>query len=280
LTRIDRLVLGSADLRDDAVTPRLLDRFHEAGGRALDVANVYADGASEQAVGGWLSRTGATPRLFVKGCHPPFCSPSLVGAEVDTARSNLGRETLDVFMLHRDDLAVPAAAWAEALGAELERGSVQRVGVSNWTMERFHALRAELGADAGRLAVFSNHFSLVAMVTPTWPGTLGMSKADVAVLEGAGVTALAWASLAAGYFARHGGTSWDSPENDARRRRSDELAAREGRSPVEVALAYVLHQGPNVLAAVGTRSEAHLAQLLHAATLDLSVGELAWLETG
>ena len=39
-----RLVYGSADLRSDAVTGPLLDQFYEAGGRALDVANVYADG--------------------------------------------------------------------------------------------------------------------------------------------------------------------------------------------------------------------------------------------
>jgi aryl-alcohol dehydrogenase-like predicted oxidoreductase len=279
VTRIERLLLGSADLRDDAVTPWLVDRFHEAGGRALDLANVYTDGGSERAIGRWLAARGATPRLFVKGCHPPFCNPSQVEDEVDAARADIGVDRLDVFLLHRDDTAVPVAAFAEALVAELRRGSVENVGVSNWTMARFQALRAELGSDARHLVVFSNHFSLVEMVRPTYPGCLAMSKADVAVLDDAGVTALAWASLAGGYLARRDDPSWSSDENDARRRRAEELAARLERTPVEVALAYVLHQRPNMLAAVGTRSATHLEQLLRAVTLE-SADELAWLETG
>jgi aryl-alcohol dehydrogenase-like predicted oxidoreductase len=203
-----------------------------------------------------------------------------VGAEVDRARADLGLDTLDVFILHRDDPAVPAAAFAEALMHEVRRGSVQRVGVSNWTMSRFEALRAALGGDARHLTVFSNHFSLVEMITPTFPGCLAMSKADIAILDEGDVTALAWATLAGGYLARHDAASWASDENAARRRRAEELAARRGRAPLEVGLAYVLHQRPNVLAAVGTRSPAHLEQLLRATTLDLSVGELAWLESG
>ena len=107
-----RLVLGSADLRDDAVTPRLLDQFHEAGGRALDLANVYGEGESEAAIGRWLTRSRADLMLYVKGCHPPFCSPSLVRAEVDKARSALGLETLPVFILHRDDATVSVSAFA------------------------------------------------------------------------------------------------------------------------------------------------------------------------
>jgi hypothetical protein len=48
-----RLVFGTLDLPDD-VAPRLLDRFHDAGGRALDLANVYCEGESQLAVGKWL----------------------------------------------------------------------------------------------------------------------------------------------------------------------------------------------------------------------------------
>jgi aryl-alcohol dehydrogenase-like predicted oxidoreductase len=273
-------VLGSADLRDDPLTRRLLARFHEAGGRALDLANVYADGESERAIGRWLAASGADLTLYVKGCHPPYCSPSLVESEVDKARSELGLDALDVFILHRDDQAVPVAAFADALLRQVAAGSIRSFGVSNWTLERFHELSAELGADARHLVVFSNHFSLVEMVTPTWPGCLAMGLDDVAALARARVTALAWASLAAGYFARRDSPSWASGENDRRRRRAEQLAAERDTSATAIALSYVLHQPAHVLAAVGTRSETHLDELLQAATIELAPSEVDWLRDG
>ena len=279
-SKIDRIVLGSADLRDVPATSRLLDRFRDRGGRALDLANVYADGESQRAVGRWLRATGAAMTLYAKGCHPPYCSPALVAGEVDKARSDVGVDTLDVFMLHRDDTAVPAAAFAEALLQQVHRGAVGAFGVSNWTLERFDELREALGGEARHLVVFSNHFSLVEMVTPTWPGTLAMSKDDLAALDALGVIPIAWASLAAGYVARRDSPSWDSEDNERRRRRAEELAAERGTTATAVALAYVIDRPVPVLAAVGTRSEAHLDELLGSANLHLSPRDLAWLETG
>ena len=273
-----RLVLGSADLRDDAVTPRLLDRFHEAGGRALDLANVYGEGESEMAIGRWLTRSRAEFMLYVKGCHPPFCSPPLVRAEVDKARSVLGLDTLPVFILHRDDPTVSVAAFAEALLAETEQGRIQAFGVSNWTIGRFRALQAELGPGTSRLTAFSNQFSLAEMVTPTWPGCLSMTAHEIVSLGGSDVIALAWASLAEGYFAGRDRPSWAGERNQERRARARELAQERGTTPTAVALAYVLHQPSHLLALVGTRSPAHLDELITATTLQLTPAELAWLE--
>jgi aryl-alcohol dehydrogenase-like predicted oxidoreductase len=279
-SKIDRIVLGSADLRDVPDTQRVLDRFFDRGGRSLDLANVYADGESQRAIGRWLRSTGAEMTLYAKGCHPPYCSPSLVGREVDKARSDVGVEALDVFMLHRDDSSLPAAAFGEALLEQVQRGSVKGFGVSNWTLERFVELQNALGDDARNLVVFSNHFSLVEMVTPTWPGTLGMSTDDLVLIDGLGAIPIAWASLAAGYFVRRDSPSWDSDDNEQRRRRAERLAGERGTTATVVALAYVLNQPVRVLAAVGTRSEAHLEQLLAAATLELTPGDVDWLESG
>jgi aryl-alcohol dehydrogenase-like predicted oxidoreductase len=273
-----RLVLGSADLRDDAVTPELLDRFHEAGGRALDLANVYGDGESVAAIGRWLTRSGADLMPYVKGCHPPFCSPSLVYAEVERARSALGVDALPVFILHRDDPTVSVSAFAEALLTEVGQGRIQAFGVSNWTLGRFRALHTELGSDASRLTAFSNQFSLAEMVTPTWPGCLSMTAQEIVSLERDGVTALAWASLAEGFFAGRDRPSWAGERNQERRARARELAEERGTTPTAVALAYVLHQPSHVLALVGTRSRAHLDELITATTLQLTPADLARLE--
>jgi aryl-alcohol dehydrogenase-like predicted oxidoreductase len=277
---VERVVLGTADFRDDRATVAVLERYREAGGRKLDLANVYEDGESARAVGSWL-RARSGPRevdLYAKGCHPPFCDPALVPQEVDLARSLLGVDVLDVFALHRDDPSIPVERWGEALLGEVDRGSIGSFGVSNWTFARFTELRSALGAEAARLTVFSNHFSLAEMVTPLWPGCLATSKAEIAALARTGTTALAWAAIAGGYFAGHDRRSWASEENDRRRRRATVLARRLGATPSAIALAYVLGQPEHVLAAVGTRSVEHLDELLAAAAIHLGADDPRWLE--
>ena len=152
-----RLVLGTLDLPDTALAPRLLDRYADAGGRALDVANVYRDGEAARAVGRWLAR-GPThrPVLFAKGCHPPSCRPDLVAAEVERARGLLGVDRIDVFILHRDDTSFPVSAWAEALLAQLDAGAIGGFGVSNWTVERLRELRTHLDGGAAPAACGSS----------------------------------------------------------------------------------------------------------------------------
>jgi aryl-alcohol dehydrogenase-like predicted oxidoreductase len=280
--RRSRLLFGSADLRDDDVTPTLLDRYYESGGLRLDLANVYGDGESEKAIGKWLASRGSRDglELHVKGCHPPYCDPAHVAAEVERARMLLGADTLDSFTLHRDDLEIPVESFAETLMAQIDRGAIASFGVSNWTHARFEELRAALGVDASRLAIFSNHFSLAEMLVPTWPGTLAMSQEELTALDRAGIVAIAWASLAGGFFAGRKAPSWEGPENIARRQRAQELAATLGVSTPAVALAYVLSQGPRVWAAVGTRSLSHLEELLVAPGLELSADDLGWLRDG
>src|SRR3954453_12332389 len=156
-------------------TAGLLDRFHDRGGRALDLANVYAGGDSQRAVGRWLRSSGAEMTLYAKGCHPPYCSPALVGDEVDKARSDVGVERVDVFMLHRDDTSLPASAFGDALLEQVERGAIRGFGVSNWTLDRLVELRVALGGAADALVSFSNHFSLVEMAGRPAPAPPGVS---------------------------------------------------------------------------------------------------------
>jgi aryl-alcohol dehydrogenase-like predicted oxidoreductase len=277
-----RLVFGTLDLPDGAVASRLLDRYVDAGGRALDVANVYQDGEASRTVGRWLAGGPAErPVLYAKGCHPPHCRPDLVAAEVDEARSLLGVDRIDVFILHRDDRSYPVAAWAEALLAEVDADRIGGFGVSNWTVERTRELRAHLDAiGAGHLRALSNHFSLARMVSPPWPGCLALTPEDLRALGDLDVAVLAWSSLATGYFAGRDTPHWDSAENRVRRDRAASVAERLGTSPSAIALAYVLHQPAHVLPVVGTRSEAHLDEALAAQRMRLDPDEVAWLENG
>jgi aryl-alcohol dehydrogenase-like predicted oxidoreductase len=176
---------------------------------------------------------------------------------------------------------VPVESFADALLEQVAAEKIGSFGVSNWTLARFHELNEYLGRIGDdHLTAFSNHFSLGEMVRPTWPGCLAMTKEELRTLADTGIRVLAWASLAMGYFARRESPSWDSAENQARRRRANKLAEQLGTTPNAVALSYALHQPGPVLAVIGTRSEAHLAEALAACELELSREQLAWLETG
>ena len=278
-----RLVFGTLDLPDTALAPRLLDRFYAGGGRALDVANVYRDGEAQQAVGRWLGSRGSADDvvLYAKGCHPPLCEPALVPAEVDKSCRLLGRDRLDVFVLHRDDPSLPVSAFADALLEQVGAERIGGFGVSNWTIPRFRELQAYVDriGESG-LVAFSNHFSLAEMIAAPWPGCLALQKDELVALADADVRILAWSSLATGFFAGRDPASWDSPGNRARRERATELAEELGTSAAAVALAYVFQQPDYVLPVVGTTSEDHLDEALAASELKLSAAQLEWLETG
>jgi aryl-alcohol dehydrogenase-like predicted oxidoreductase len=281
--RRSRIVLGTFALADNEVSPALLDRYYAAGGRALDLANVYLDGEAAQAAGTWLRQRGRAGDmvLYAKGCHPPACHPGLVRQEVEHALRLTGLDYLDVFLLHRDNPQVPAQAWADALGAEAEAGRIGAFGVSNWRLGRTRELAA---AAAGRgehgLVAFSNHFSLAELVAEPWPDCIAVTKDELPDLRALGLRMLAWSSLATGYFAGREQPCWVSPANAARRGRARELAARRGVSPTAVALAYVLNQDDHVLPVIGTVSPAHLGEALAAAAIGLTPAETAWLEHG
>jgi aryl-alcohol dehydrogenase-like predicted oxidoreductase len=277
-----RLVFGTVDLPDRALAPRLFDRFYAGGGRALDVANVYRDGESARATGKWLrARSPDGVVVYAKGCHPPHSRPELVSSEVDEARRLLELDRIDVFILHRDDPSRPVADWADALLEQVRAGTIGGFGVSNWTVARLRELRGYLdGIGADHPLVLSNHFSLAEMVSAPWPGCLAVSKEELLALGDLDVKVLTWSSLATGYFAGRETPSWDSPANRERRERAAALAEELGTTTPAVALAYVLHQPGYVLPAVGTRSEAHLDEVLAAADLRLSADQLAWLERG
>ncbi len=275
-----RIVLGTVDLPDTPLAPRLLDRFVAGGGRAIDVANVYRDGEATTAVGRWLAgRSDDGVTVYAKGCHPPNCSPQLVAAEVDKARGLLGVDRLDVFILHRDDPSLPVGAFADSLLEQVAQGTIGTFGVSNWTVPRFLELRAHLEGEARRLA-FSNHFSLADMVSAPWEGCLAVSRDELLALADANVDVLAWSSLARGFFAGRDDPDWDVPANRERRDRAGELAGRLGVSTPAVALAYVLHQPEHVMPVVGTLSEEHVDEALAAADIELTPSDLAWLEGG
>ena len=162
-------------------------------------------------------------------------------------------------------------------------------GGSNWTRERFDAAVAYAEAN-GKAAptALSNNFSLAEMVEPIWPGCVAASDAAwKAWLAERGVTNFAWSSQGRGFFSPEGTVDseevtrvWHSKTNLARRDRARALAARLGRPPIHVALAYVLAQPFPVVPLIGPRRLVELDDSVAALATALDPEQVRWLESG
>jgi aryl-alcohol dehydrogenase-like predicted oxidoreductase len=207
-----RLVFGTVDLPDTSVAPRVLDRFYAAGGRALDVANVYRDGESAQAVGRWLRERHSPDGvvLYAKGCHPPNCLPELVPAEVDEARRLLGVERIDVFVLHRDDPSLPVAAFADALLEQVAAEKIGGFGVSNWTVPRLRELQRYLDGPARTASSSSATTSRSPRWWPSHGRVPGRRQGGSARARGHRPARPRLVEPRDGFFAGRDPASWDS----------------------------------------------------------------------
>ena len=274
----------------------VLDAFIALGGNTVDTANSYARGQAEAALGRWLRERGNRERLVIidKGCHPTATSPVRVTPEdiqADLAQSLERLQTgyIDLYLLHRDDESVPVGTLVEALNAERERGRIHAFGGSNWRPARLaeaNAYAAEHGLTG--FVASSPNFSLARPMEPMWAGCISIDEAAYAWHVATQMPVVAWSAGAGGFFSGR-----FSPEdtrnadmvrvyynaaNWVRFERAQEVAARHGSSPQEVALAWVLNQPFPVVALIGPRTVAELHSSLGADNLELSPEELANLD--
>ena len=168
-------------------------------------------------------------------------------------------------------------------------GRIRAYGVSNWTHERFAALRA-LAVSWGMPppAATSPQFSLPQWVAAPYPwGSVsigGLAGAEeLRAYRSAGAAVLAWSPLGSGWLRAPGRRARSRAyrgANDARHSRLTALAERIGCTPAQTALAWVLAHGDNVHPIVGTRRPERLADLQAAAALTLGPEQIAWLADG
>ena len=162
--RLSTFCCGLGDLfgLPAAQSDAVLDAFVEAGGNFFDTAHCYSfwlpgcNGVSEAAIGDYVRRRGLKEAVIAtKGGHPSapgyrtvdqFLSPARVGADLDDSLGRLGRDAVDLFYLHRDDVRLPAGEIVETLNAEVRRGRVRYLGASNWSLARLAEANAYAAA--------------------------------------------------------------------------------------------------------------------------------------
>ena len=273
--------------RDDTESLATLDRALELGIDFLDTADVYGPHTNEELIGRWLK--GKRDRVFlatkfgaVRESGGPIVGvngrPEYVQSACDASLRRLGVETIDLYYQHRVDLDTPIEDTVEAMARLVAAGKVRYLGLSEasaTTLERACAVHP--------IAALQSEYSL-------WTRDIE----TVGVLPAArrlGVALVAYSPLGRGFLTGSFKTVEEIPEDDYRRhsprfqgdnfaqnRRMVEhfeaLAAARGVTAAQMALAWVLSQGDDIIPIPGTKRRKYLDQNAAAVDLVLTPQEL------
>jgi len=297
-SEVSRLILGTLDLHQfsSEFVDELLNEWLVVGGNCIDTARDYGAGASERILGRWLRRAEVTNSVVIitKGGHPDTRSenrvnPRDIRADLEKSLDALQRDTIDLYLLHRDDAAVPVGEIMDALNEVLAEGRILAFGASNWSTKRLGD--ADDYASSHGLAGFScssPNLSLAVQNEPPWPGCISASDVESRRwYENTQLPLLAWSSQAGGFFTGIYSPSershadavrvYYSEDNWLRARRAQQLAEIKGCTAHEVALAWVLHQRFPTCAVIGAHSVDELRSSIQALDVELSPDEVRWL---
>ena len=305
---ISRLVQGTVMVQSTELDRSfaLLDEVYGLGCNTFDTAHVYGNGDCERTVGRWVRERGVRDEVVIigKGAHPNAnrdkrVTPYDITADLYDSLARFQFDAIDLYLLHRDDPAVPAGPLIETLNEHLEAGRIGAYGLSNWGHERIQEAQEYAAAHGLTPPVASSpHFSLAEQVQEPWPGCVAISgRAGVAAREWYGLTQMAlftWSSLAGGFFSgRFGRDNLDTfsdyldqvciaayacEDNFGRLERAVALGEEKGLSLAQVAMAYVFSQRLNIFAIVGCRTGAEFAANVAAGEVELTEREVAWLD--
>ncbi len=288
---VSRLVMGVDNQTSMPHAAAMFDDFFAQGGTCFDTAWGYGGGVCERMLGHWVKNRSLREQVVIlgKGAHTPFCDPEHLTIQLHESLARLQTDYLDIYMLHRDNPAVPVEAFIDELNTHHRAGRIRVFGASNWSIERFAAANAYAAASGQRgFTALSNNFSLARMVAPVWSGCIAASDpASRAWLAETQTALFPWSSQARGFFtgrARPEDRSdpelvraWYSEDNFQRLERVRRLARERDTAPIAVALAYVLHQPFPTFPLIGPRTLAETRSSLGALAVRLSPEEVRWL---
>ncbi|MFV0380975.1 MAG: aldo/keto reductase [Breznakia sp.] len=293
------LFLGSADfLRPDNAdfVCEMIEKYMECGGNAFDTAEHYRH--SEPAIGAWLAKTKKREQvvIFTKGCHPKReardvsrVNAACIREDIEHSLKTMGVDHVEMFALHRDDVNTPVSEIMEELHYQIEIGNIYAAGVSNWELDRIVEANAYAKEhDLHPLTFNSPNLSLARPMMPRWPGCVSASDEMVEWHKENDIAMISWSSQAGGFFSgRFTRDTCDdeemracfyNKENWERYDRCVTLAGLKKKTPIQIALAWLLHQPFAVAAAIGPETKAELISSIEGSEVKLSANELAFLD--
>jgi aryl-alcohol dehydrogenase-like predicted oxidoreductase len=278
---------GSSDEQKAIATIR---RALDLGVTFLDTADVYGPHTNEELVGRAIRGRRdevvlATKFGIVRTDDPAYRGfdgrPEYVRASCEDSLRRLGVETIDLYYQHRVDPSVPIEETVGAMAELIREGKVRHLGLS------------EAGAETIRRAHAAHPISALQSEYSLW--TRDPEAEVLPNVRELGIGFVAYSPLGRGFLTGRLRSLSDLEENDFRRtiprfqgdnfaRNLDlvegvrELAERKNVTPGQLALAWVLAQGEDVVPIPGTKHVAHLEENAAASRIELSKDELAWID--
>jgi aryl-alcohol dehydrogenase-like predicted oxidoreductase len=285
---------GWGSSRDES--RQILDAFLEAGGNFIDTANVYTNGSSETLLGQFLQGHRDSAVLATKYTNGvPGTDPNAAGNQrknmmraVEASLKRLQTDYIDLYWLHIWDKITPLDEVMRGFDDLVKQGKILHAGVSDmaaWAVARANTL-AELRGWTPFVGL-QIEYSLIER-------TVERELIPMAEALGLGVTA--WSPLAGGVLT--GKYSEGKAEANARMNsemmkgfsRSDErsqaivaevqsVARKVGRSPAQVALAWLRQRTVPIIPIVGARRLAQFKDNLACLDLTLSGEQVGRLDS-
>jgi aryl-alcohol dehydrogenase-like predicted oxidoreductase len=280
---------GTAEERDERESIATIHRAIELGVDFFDTAEVYGPFTNEELLGRALKgrRDGviiATKFGFriENGTSTGVTSrPEHIRQAVEGSLRRLGTDRIDLLYQHRVDPAVPIEDVVGAMADLVREGKVRFLGLSEageGNIRRAHAVHP--------IAALQSEYSL-------WERNL--EPRIIPLLRELGIGLVPFAPLGRGFLTgevkraeeysekdhRRGDPRYQGENFDANVRAAavvHELAATRGATASQIALAWLLHKGPDIVPIPGTKRRRYLEENVGAAALTLSAADIATLD--
>ncbi|GAA2000505.1 aldo/keto reductase [Catenulispora subtropica] len=269
----------------------VLHRALDLGVTFLDTADMYGKGENEKLVGRALSggrrdqvvlatkfaihRDPETDARVIRN------DPAYIRSAVDASLARLGVDHIDLYYMHRRNPDVPVEESVGAMADLVRAGKVRYLGLSEVNAETLRAAHAvhPITALQSEYSLFTRDIEAEVLpaarglgigIVPYSPVGRGLLTGAITSLEG----------LAADDFRRTNPRFADG-NLEANLKLVAELravAAESGHTPVQLALAWLLAQGPDIVPIPGTKRIKYLEENCAAADVELTPEQLARIE--
>jgi aryl-alcohol dehydrogenase-like predicted oxidoreductase len=253
----------------------------EGGIRIFDTAELYGFGKAEEVLGGLLKEADGAARIVTKFMPWPWrlTRNSLVSALLGSL-GRLGKEQVDLYLVHQPWSLVPVETWAEALADAADASLTRHVGVSNYDVEKMRRAHEVLARRGLSLAANQVEYHLLHR-DPERNGLLDEARR-------LGVRIMAWGPLGQGLLTgKYGpGNPLSGARGLAHNRRLKEIqpllevmrqiGEAHEKTPAQVAISWVIAKGPMPIP--GAKNARQAEENAAAADWQLSGDELAALD--